>query len=345
MCYHNLAMSAQTTLDIAEFHGDGISSELSRSVRAIAESLPIKTQFHDVDLSLKRRRFDPGGAFKDAENAMTSFKVAMKYPTITEDISPNKILREQFNFSVIHRPVKTIPGVATRMQGELDLNVVRIATGGTYEDSGRYIGQDSAISIRLIERKTSFQAAMFAFKLAKRLKVNVVSASKYTIQKFTDGLFERVVTEVSKEFPDIVHQSELFDALLAKLIMCPEDYKIIVTPNEYGDFLSDAACGMIGSIGLGASASYAFDEAGEITLAMFDPAGGTAPDIAGKGLCNPSAALWAFSMLLKHKGQDKVGRNLDLAIRSTISEGLTTKDLGGSLSTEAFTKEIIKKLT
>ena len=338
-------MSAQTTLDIAEFHGDGISSELSHAVHAVAEVLPIKVQFHGVDLSLKRRRFDPGGAFKDAENAMGNFKIAMKYPTITEDISPNKILREQFNFSVIHRPVKTIPGVATRIKGNVDLNVVRIATGGTYEDPGRYIGQDSAISIRLIERKTSFEAATFAFKLAEKINSNVISASKYTIQKFTDGLFEDVVSEVAQTFPGIRHQSELFDALLAKLIMDPENYRIIVTPNEYGDFLSDAACGMIGSIGLGASASYAFDASGEITLAMFDPAGGTAPDIAGKGVCNPSAALWAFSMLLKHKELDELGNRLDLAIRETISKGFTTKDLGGSLNTEAFTEKIVNRLS
>jgi isocitrate dehydrogenase (NAD+) len=126
--------------------------------------------------------------------------------------------------------------------------------------------------------------------------------------------------------------------------MNPEGYRVVVTPNEYGDFLSDAACGMIGSIGLGASASYSFDNDGNILLAMFDPAGGTAPDIAGKGLCNPSAALWAFSMLLDHVGQCELGAKLDAAVRTVISSGNTTGDLGGSLNTEQFTKAVVLEM-
>jgi isocitrate/isopropylmalate dehydrogenase len=136
----------------------------------------------------------------------------------------------------------------------------------------------------------------------------------------------------------------LFDALLAKLIMNPEGYSVVVTPNEYGDFLSDAACGMIGSIGLGASASYSFDDDGNTLLAMFDPAGGTAPDIAGKGLCNPSAALLAFSMLLDHAGHHELGVKLDAAVRNVISSGNTTNDLGGSLNTEQFTKAVVAEM-
>ncbi|MBC8370528.1 MAG: isocitrate dehydrogenase [Planctomycetes bacterium] len=334
-------MSSSSPLEIAEFHGDGISNELSAAVHAVADALPLDIVFHDVDLTLERRRTDAEGSYTDAENAMRKYSVAMKYPTITEDVSPNKVLRERFDFSVIHRPVKTIPGVETRIRGTVDLHVVRIATGGTYEDPGRLVGRDAAISIRLIERRPSFQASMFAFQLAEKLGSNVVSASKRTIQKHTDGLFEEVAAGVAQQFPNVEHQSELFDALLAKLIMNPEGYKVVVTPNEYGDFLSDAACGMIGSIGLGASASYSFDDNGNVMLAMFDPAGGTAPDIAGKGLCNPSAALWAFSMLLNHVGQSELGAKLDAAVRDTISSGKTTGDLGGSLNTEQFTQEVI----
>jgi isocitrate/isopropylmalate dehydrogenase len=337
-------MSSPSPLEIAEFHGDGISSELSAAVHAVADALPLDIVFHDVDLTLERRRTDAEGSYVDAETAMRKYRVAMKYPTVTEDVSPNKVLRDCFDFSVIHRPVATIPGVKTRVSGNLDVHVVRIATGGTYEEPGRRIGLDSAISIRLIERRPSFQAAMFAFNLAEKIGADVTSASKYTIQKQTDGLFEEVVKGVSEKFPNIKHQSELFDALLAKIIMNPEGYRVIVTPNEYGDFLSDTACGIIGSIGLGASASYSFDDNGDVVLAMFDPAGGTAPDIAGKGLCNPAAALWAFSMLLNHVGQRKFGAKLDAAVRDVISSGRTTGDLGGSLNTEQFTKAVIAEM-
>ncbi|KAA3609139.1 MAG: isocitrate dehydrogenase [Planctomycetota bacterium] len=337
-------MAANETLDLAEYLGDGISAELSASVHAIAEALPIDVCFSPVDLSLERRREDPEGAYQEAEDAIRHLGVALKYPTVTEAESPNKVLRERLDFSVIHRPVATIPGVATRHQGTVDVHIVRIAVGGTYEDAGRRIGSEAAVSVRVIERKPSRHAAHFAFQLARRLGVEVVSTSKYTIQRATDGLFEEVVAEVAAEYEGVPHHAELFDALLAKLIMRPEDYRVIVTPNEYGDFVSDAACGIVGSIGLGASASYAFNRRGDVQLAMFDPAGGTAPDIAGQDLCNPSAALWAFSMLLNHKGYRGVGKALNKAVRETIASGRTTRDLGGELGTEAFSQAVATNL-
>jgi isocitrate dehydrogenase (NAD+) len=137
----------------------------------------------------------------------------------------------------------------------------------------------------------------------------------------------------------VPHRVELFDSLLYKLVIKPEDFRVVVTPNEYGDFLSDMACGMVGSLGLGASASYAF-ERDKASLAMFDPAGGTAPDIAGKGVCNPSAALLAFAMLLTHSERRELGSSLDRAIRATIAGGRKTRDLGGTLGTEQFTDAV-----
>ena len=335
-------MSHAETLELAEFHGDGISAELSASVHKMAACLPLNVVFHPVDLSLERRRKNAEASYQEAEAAIRKFGVAMKYPTVTETESPNKVLRDRFEFSVIHRPVATIPGVATRHDGVVNLHIIRIAVGGTYEDAGRRIGTEAAVSIRVIERKPSREAAQFAFALAKRLNTHVVSASKYTIQRATDGLFEEICAEVAAEHKSIPHRSELFDALLAKLIMNPEEYRVVVTPNEYGDFLSDAACGMIGSIGLGASASYSFTKSGEIALAMFDPAGGTAPDIAGKGLCNPSAALWAFGMLLEHSGFRGLAAAVGDGVRDAIAAGQTTGDLGGNLSTEAFTNAVVE---
>ena len=123
-----------------------------------------------------------------------------------------------------------------------------------------------------------------------------------------------------------------------------ENYRIVVTPNEYGDFLSDMACGMIGSIGLGASANYSFDEKGDVVLAMFDPAGGTAPDIAHQGICNPAAALLAFSMLLTHAGCRGLGTMVDEAVRECIAAGDSTGDLGGKLNTAEFTAAVIKRM-
>ena len=137
---------------------------------------------------------------------------------------------------------------------------------------------------------------------------------------------------------------ELFDALLAGVIMNPERYGVIVCPNEYGDFLSDMACGLIGSIGLGDSSSYAFDDLGNVTVAMFDPSGGTAPDIAGQGTCNPTAALLAFASLLVHLGEREAGQALRDAIKGAIADGKKTGDIGGDLNTAQFTEVVSKRM-
>ena len=180
--------------------------------------------------------------------------------------------------------------------------------------------------------------------LAQRRGKSVCSTSKYTIQKATDGLFEETVGSVASLHPDIPYRRELFDALLAGIIMAPERYGVIVCANEYGDFLSDSACGLVGSIGLGDSASFAFDDEGQVTTAMFDPSGGTAPDIAGKNLANPTAALLAMGNMLDHIGEDAAGIALRQAVLSAIQAGARTRDIGGDLSTTDFTAEVAQRV-
>ncbi|MBI5435123.1 MAG: isocitrate dehydrogenase [Planctomycetes bacterium] len=326
------------TYKIVELHGDGISAELSQSVHRIAEALPFRLDFVPVDLSLENRAKRGLVIYDEAEALMRLHKVALKYPTATKVESPNAILRERCEFSVIHRPVGSIPGIQTNFTRELDIDVVRIGTGGTYEDAGRRIGLDTAVSLRVIERTPARHAARFAFKLAMLRKGGVVSTSKYTIQAQTDGLFEEVVGVVAQDYPGIPYRRELFDSLLASVIMKPERYQVIVCPNEYGDFLSDMACGLIGSVGLGDSANYAFSDDGAITLAMFDPAGGTAPDIAGKDVCNPFAALFALASLLRHIGEWDASKALKQAVLDCVAAGERTADIGGKLKCSQFTE-------
>ncbi|MAE27687.1 MAG: isocitrate/isopropylmalate family dehydrogenase [Planctomycetota bacterium] len=325
---------------IVELLGDGISAELSEAVHTVASQLPCQLDFIPVDLSDENRRKRGEPLFDEAEALMREHKVSLKYPTATTSESPNKILRERCQFHVIHRPVCTIPGIETNFTRHLDIDVIRIATGGTYEDVGRRIGPDTAVSLRVIERGPSRHAAYFAFKLALVRGRGVVSTSKYTIQQATDGLFEEVVGEVARDYPSMDYRRELFDALLAGIIMYPERYGVIVCPNEYGDFLSDCACGLIGSVGLGDSASYAFEESGQVKLAMFDPSGGTAPDIAGQNLANPTAALFALANMLRHLGEVEVGAALRNSTLAAIEAGQCTADIGGSLGTREFTAHV-----
>jgi isocitrate dehydrogenase (NAD+) len=336
--------SLRPAYQVTELLGDGIGPELSRAIHRLAESLPIQLNFQEIDFGLENRRASGKKIYDQAVETISATRVALKHPTTTAEESPNAILRRRLELSVIHRPVYTIPGVPTNFRCELDLDIVRIATGGTYDDPGRMIGRDGAVSLRIVERGPVREAARYAFSLARKTGKKVTSSSKYTIQKATDGLFEQVAEEVAGQFPEVPHTVELFDALLGKVIMAPEKFQIVLVLNEYGDFLSDMACGLAGSLGIGASANLGFDPAAVVRVALFDAAHGTAPDIAGKNLANPTAIFLALSLLLYQLGEISIGQAVKNATLDLLRQGVRTRDLGGQESTESFTEAVAAEI-
>lgn len=328
---------------VTELLGDGIGAELAQAVRQLAAALPVELVFETVDFSLESRRARKGEVYDEAVASIEANGVALKYPTITAEESPNQVLRRRLDLSVIHRPVYTIPGVPTNFRPELDLDIVRIATGGTYDDPGRRIGADGAVSLRIVERKPVEEAARYTFTIARKTGKRVTSASKYTIQKATDGLFEQVTSEIAAQFPEVPHNVELFDALLAKIIMAPQKFQYVLVLNEYGDFLSDMACGLAGSLGIGASANLGFDRSGVVRVALFDAAHGTAPDIAGKGLANPTAIFLALVLLLYQLGEISVATAVKNATLDLLRQGVRTRDLGGVESTTSFATAVAEE--
>lgn len=340
-----------SAIEITELLGDGIGPELAESVHAVADSLPVEFKFRSVDWSLENRREKGDAVIDEAEEAMRATRLAVKYPTVTETESPNALIRRRLNFSVIYRPAISIKGIHSNFKEDVNLHIVRIATGGTYDDPGQLIGQDAAVSLRMVERQPCTQAAHFAFDLARKKGLtygdghySMTSSSKHTIQRVTDGLFEDVVAEVAKEYSDVEHNVELFDALLAKVILNPTDFEVVLVLNEYGDFLSDMASGLVGSLGTGSSGNYSFDKNNKVDIAMFDPAGGTAPDIAGKNICNPAAVLLSFGMLLDHVDRYDLGHALRLSLFDAIENGQSTRDLGGKLNRDEFTNVVIDNI-
>ena len=336
---------------ITELLGDGIGPELANSVHMVADALPADIEFVPVDWSVETREAKGIACIDEAEASMRATKLALKYPTETRTRSPNALIRRRLDFSVIYRPAISIKGINSNFKENVNLHIVRVATGGTYDDPGQKIGLDSAVSVRMVETRPCMQAAHFAFDLARKKgqtyggrNYRVTSSSKHTIQKVTDGLFESVVKKAAVNFPDVQHNVELFDALLAKVIMKPQDFEVVVTLNEYGDFLSDMASGLVGSLGTGASGNYSFNDDNTVDIAMFDPAGGTAPDIAGMNVANPSAVLLAFGMLLDHIDRYDLGHALRLALLGAIQDGECTRDLKGKLNTDEFTKVVIERM-
>ena len=340
-----------STIEITELLGDGIGPELAESVHQVADSLPADFKFLPVDWSLLNREAKGDEIIDEAYESMSNTKLAVKYPTVTNKRSPNALIRRRCNFSVIYRPAISIKGMHSNFKEDVNLHIVRIATGGTYDDPGQLVGKDAAVSLRMVERLPCQQAARFAFDLARRKGMaygdshySVTSSSKHTIQRVTDGLFEEVVANVAAKNTDVEHHVELFDALLAKIILDPSQYEVVLLLNEYGDFLSDMASGLVGSLGTGASGNYSFDENDQVDIAMFDPAGGTAPDIAGKNVANPAAVLLAFGMLLNHVDRYDLGHALRMSLLGAIESGQSTRDLGGKLNTDEFTKVVIDNI-
>jgi isocitrate dehydrogenase (NAD+) len=337
-------------IQVTELQGDGIGPELEAAVHRVADALPLDLDFDKIDWSLATRERDGDAAIDRGEASMRATRLALKYPTVTGTQSPNALIRRRCGFSVIYRPAVSIAGISSNFKENVNLHVVRVATGGTYEDPGQLIGRDAAVSLRLVERGPCTQAAHFAFDLARRksathgTRYGVTSSSKHTIQKVTDGLFESVVAQVHEAYPDVPHRVELFDALLAKVILRPQDFQVVLVLNEYGDFLSDMAAGLVGSLGTAASGNYSFTADNRVEIAMFDPAGGTAPDIAGRDLANPTAMLLSFGMLLDHIDRYDLGHALRLALLSSIRDGFRTRDLGGTLGTRDFTGVVIERL-
>ena len=344
-------MSRAQSIELTELQGDGIGPELAESVHAVAEALPLDIRFRPVDWSLANREKRGDDVIDEAEESMRATRLAVKYPTVTNKRSPNALIRRRCDFSVIYRPAISIKGIHSNFKENVNLHIVRIATGGTYDDPGQLVGKDAAVSLRMVERKPCEQAAKFAFQLARSKGMmygnshySMTSSSKHTIQRVTDGLFESVVAQVHDQYPDVEHHVELFDALLAKIIIDPSAFEVVLVLNEYGDFLSDMASGLVGSLGTGASGNYSFDASNEVDIAMFDPAGGTAPDIAGKNVANPAAALLAFGMLLDHVDRYDLGHALRLSLLGCIENGHSTRDLGGKLNTDEFTKAVIDNI-
>ena len=333
------------TTVITELHGDGIGPELATAIHAVADALPIDLAFEPIDWSVERREREGSAPIDEAEASMRTNRLALKYPTVTRTASPNALIRRRIGFSVIYRPAISIKGISSNFKENVNLHIVRIATGGTYDDPGQLIGRNAAVSLRMVEREPCEQAARFAFELARKKGLSMTSSSKHTIQRVTDGLFESAVADVRhRGYDDVSHRVELFDALLAKIILQPQDYEVVLVLNEYGDFLSDMASGLVGSLGTGASGNFSFNDDHSVDIAMFDPAGGTAPDIAGQDKCNPTAIFLAFGMLLDHIDRYDLGHALRLAVLAAIEAGETTGDLGGPLGTSGFTEAVIRRL-
>ncbi|MCB2360974.1 isocitrate/isopropylmalate dehydrogenase family protein [Clostridium estertheticum] len=270
-------------------------------------------------------------------------KVALKGPVTTPVgkgfKSVNVTLRQELNLYANIRPIRTFEGVPSRFEN-VDLIIVRENSEDLYAGIEHMITDDIAESIKIISKKASDRIVEYAFKIAKEQnRKEVIAVHKANIMKLSDGLFLRCARNVAATHKEIAFGDVIVDAMSMKLVMNPEKYDVLVMPNLYGDILSDMAAGLVGGLGLVPGANIGEEGA------VFEPAHGSAPDIAGQNIANPTACILSSVMMLRHIGEAKAANKIEQAVVAVLKEGKhLTCDLGGTTGTIEFTQVVIDKM-
>ncbi|MGD8562516.1 MAG: isocitrate/isopropylmalate family dehydrogenase [Desulfarculaceae bacterium] len=247
-------------------------------------------------------------------------------------------LRQELSTWVNLRPSRCYSGVDCLHQGT-DLVVVRENSEGLYLGLEETPEPGLALATRRITEAASLRIARYAFQYAQEQGRNKVSAAhKVNVLPKTEGLFLDCCRRAAGEFPDIAYEEVLIDSMAMHMVQRPQDFSVIVTTNMFGDIISDLAAGLIGGLGMCPSANLGDDHA------LFEPVHGTAPDIAGQGKANPSAAILCGAMLLRHLGEIEAAKGMEAALDACLVQRQTTADLGGSLSTMEMARAVADQM-
>lgn len=329
--------------NITLIDGDGIGPEITSAVVDIIEAANVKINW-DKCLA-GARAFEKFGDVLPEETleSIETNKIALKAP-ITTPIgtgfkSVNVQLRRHFDLFANVRPSKNLPGIKTPFS-DVDLVVVRENTEDIYAGIENKIDENTIHGIKLTTKEGSRRICDFAFQYAlknNRREVSVVT--KANISKLADGLFLNTFREVAKNYPDITAKEILVDNLCMQLVMNPSQFDVLVMPNLYGDIVSDLCAGLIGGLGLAQSANIGSN------CAIFEAVHGSAPDIAGKNLANPTGLLRSTILMLNYIGEVEAAKKIEKALFEVLATGgILTRDLGGCATTEEFKNEIIRKM-
>lgn len=323
--------------------GDGIGPEVTNAAKRIIDAAGL-----DIDWDIKEAgscALNKYGTLlpEDTIESIKKNKVALKGP-ITTPIgtgfrSINVTLRQMFKLYANVRPIKTYKGVPSRYD-DIDIVVVRENTEDLYSGIEHMVGDDAAESIKIITGTASRRIAEFAFNYAeKENRKKVTAVHKANIMKLSDGLFLKCVREIAEKHKSIKLEEMIVDAMCMRLVLSPENYDVLVLPNLYGDIVSDLAAGLIGGLGLAPGANIGTD------AAIFEPVHGSAPDIAGQNIANPTAAILSSVMMLRYIGEYDAADKIEVSVKNVLSDGkYVTKDLGGNSTTSEYTDEIIRQL-
>jgi isocitrate dehydrogenase (NAD+) len=323
--------------------GDGIGPEVANATVKVIDATGVKIDWHTHDAGNEViNKYGSPMPEETLESVMRD-KVALKGPIGTPIgtgfASVNVQLRKSLDLYANYRPAKTIKGVKSRYD-DIDLIIVRENTQGLYSGLEHIVVPGVVESIRVITEKGSERIVKFAFEAAVKYKRKKVTAvHKANILKKSDGLFLDVARRVARNYPEIEYEEAIIDATAMKLVMNPEKFDVLVMENLFGDIISDLTSGLIGGLGMAPSANISEK------YAVFEAVHGTAPDIAGKGIANPTALILSSVLMLEHLGESDAASRLEKSVHKVILEGkVITRDLGGTATTAEYVNELIRNL-
>ncbi len=325
--------------------GDGIGPEVADATVRAVEATGVEIEWVRLDAGLTA--LEKTGHLLPAEvlASLRSTHVGLKGPTATPVAgghqSINVALRKKLKLNVNFRPVRMLPGLKTRFQDvPIDLIIFRENTEDLYSGLEHEVVPDVVESLKVITRGASVKIARAAFEYATRFgRKKVTAIHKANIMKLSDGLFLKCCREVAAEFPAIKYNELIVDNACMQLVMRPETFDLLVLPNLYGDIVSDLAAGLVGGLGIVPGANLGEEHA------VFEAVHGSAPDIAGKSLANPTALMQSAALMLAHIGEAAAGEKLSGAILQVYAAGQSlTADVGGHASTSEFTAAVVRAI-
>ncbi|HEX9005471.1 MAG TPA: isocitrate dehydrogenase (NAD(+)) [Blastocatellia bacterium] len=320
--------------------GDGIGPEITAAVVRIIEASGVDIEWESFVAGAEAlTRFGdplPEQVLESIKRNKVALKGPLTTPVGTGFASVNVRLRKTLDLYANLRPVWTLPGIVTPF-GELDLVVVRENTEDLYSGLEHVVVPGVVESIKIITEKASTRIARFAFEYARREgRKKVTAVHKANIMKLSDGLFLDCFRKIAAEYPDIQADDKIIDNTCMQLVMNPQQFDVLLLENLYGDIVSDLVAGLVGGLGIVPGANF-----GELG-AVFEAVHGSAPDIAGKNLANPTALLQSAVLMLRYLGERPAADLIERAIIHTLAvKKVRTRDLGGTAHTTEYTEILV----
>ncbi len=328
---------------ITVFKGDGIGPEITDAVIRVLDAAGAQLEYEIFNVGAAEYEAHgaliPQAAFDSVERNKVFLKSPITTPLGKGFRSLNVALRKKYDLYANIRPAKSNHAIKTPFE-DVDIVIFRENTEDLYVGVEEMIDENTVHATKIITRRASERIIRDAFEYARahgRKKVTCVH--KANILKLSDGLFRDIFYDISAGYPDIQAEDKIVDNACMQMVMRPRQFDVMVMPNLYGDMLSDLASGLIGGLGLLPSSNLGEE------YAMFEAVHGSAPDIAGKGIANPTALLWSACMMLEYLGQMECAAKIRKSVDTVLEEGkFDTPDIGGTATTREYVDEIIRRL-